>query len=105
MSIEQKHCSGTYPHTPNYIIPIAPGEHLKEKLEEMGMSIDRFSQEAGLPVEAVELLFTGKLPITLSLATKLETITQMPAHLWLNFERGYRENLKKAAEKYDLVSN
>lgn len=93
-----------YPHTPDFVIPIAPGEHLKEKLDEMGMSAEQFSKESGLPVEAVELLFVGKLPVTTSLAVKLEEITQMPARLWMNFERGYHENLKKAAEQYGLTS-
>ena len=52
--------TGQYPHTPNYVIPIAPGKHLKEKLDERGMTTEQFSEASGLPVEAVELFFVGK---------------------------------------------
>lgn len=94
----------TYPRDPDYIIPIAPGEHLKEKLDEMGMTDDEFAERAGLPVEAVWLLYKGIIPVEPALAAKLEEITRMPTHLWLNFERRYRDDLKKAAEKYGMAS-
>ncbi|HBT76382.1 MAG TPA: hypothetical protein DEB39_05530 [Planctomycetaceae bacterium] len=91
-----------YPHEPNFIIPIAPGEHLTEKLEEMGMDKEHFSKKSKLPLEAVDLLFLGRLPVTPNLAAALEKITKIPADLWLRFELGYHEDLKKAAEKYGM---
>jgi len=105
MLMEAREQTGSYPHTPDYVIPIAPGEHLKEKLDEMGMTTEQFSEASGLPVEAVELFFVGKLPVTPSLAEKMEAITRMPARLWMNFERGYHENLKRAAKKYGLYAD
>jgi len=93
-----------YPHEPNYVIPIAPGEHLMEKLEEMGMDKEQFAKKSKLPIEAVEMLFLGRLPVTPSLAATLERITHIPADLWLRFEKGYHENLKKAAAKYGLAA-
>lgn len=94
--------SQTYPHTPDYIIPVAPGEILEEKLGEMGMSVEQFAKKSGLPVEAVELLFAGRLPITETLAATLESITLIPVDNWIRYEKGYHEDLKKAAEKYGL---
>jgi HTH-type transcriptional regulator/antitoxin HigA len=90
------------PFEPDYIIPIAPGEHLKEKLEEMGMSQEQFAKKAGLALEAVELLFLGRLPITQPLAEKLEKITKMPVDVWFAFEKQYHKKLKLAAKKYEL---
>lgn len=92
----------TYPHTPDYIIPVAPGEILEEKLGEMGMSIEQFAEKSGIPPEAVELLFSGRLPMTEMLAVTLEAITLIPVDNWIRYERGYHEDLKKAVAKYGL---
>ena len=92
-----------YPHKPDYIIPVAPGEILEEKLGEMGMSKEEFAQRSGLRIEAVELLFVGRLPITESLAKTLESITQIPVDNWIRYERGYHADLAKAAKFYGLT--
>ena len=92
-----------YPHEPDYIIPVAPGEILEEKLGEMGMSKEEFAQKSGLPIEAVELIFTGRLPITESLAETLEAITQIPVDNWNRYEKGYRDDIFKAAKFYGLT--
>ncbi len=62
MSVETQQRPNLYPHTPDYAIPIAPGEHLKEKLDEMGITSKQFSEESGLPVEAVGLFFCRQAP-------------------------------------------
>jgi plasmid maintenance system antidote protein VapI len=90
------------PFTPDYVIPIAPGEHLAEKLEEMKMSKEQFAQKSGLALEAVEMFFLGRLPMTPTLAKNLEKITKMPIDLWLAFEKQYRKKLKQAEKKYKL---
>ncbi len=92
-----------FSHEPDYIIPVAPGEILEEKLGEMGMSKEEFAQKSGLPVEAAELLFAGRLPITESLAATLEAITLIPADNWNSYEKGYHDDIAKAAKFYGLT--
>jgi len=92
----------TIPHVPNYVIPVAPGEILEEKLGEMGMSVDQLAERTGLSSEQVFLLFKGAIPLTPMVAEKLETVTKIPTNNWNRYERRYREDLKKAAEKYGL---
>jgi len=93
----------TYPYEPDYIIPVAPGELLKEKLEEMQMTTEQFAEQSGLAIEAVELLYTGRLPVEFVLAEALERITRMPRDYWLRFEQLYRDDLVRAAKKYGLA--
>ncbi|MDR0705882.1 MAG: hypothetical protein LBF88_12990 [Planctomycetaceae bacterium] len=87
---------------PDYVIPIPPGEHLVEKLDEMGMSKEQFIKKIGLTIEAVELLFLGRLPMTIALAQKLEKITKTPTEVWIAFEKQYHKKLKLAAKKYGI---
>ena len=100
----------TYPRTPHYIIPMVqdvvprvPGEHLKEKIDEMNISDEEFAREAGLSLEVLLLLYKGIIPISQELAEKLEKVTLIPAELWLRFEKHYRADLVNAAKKYRLA--
>jgi len=92
----------TYPHTPNYIIPVPPGEILEEKLGEMGMTVEQFAEQAALPLEQILLLFKGAVPLTPGIALKLEAVTEIPVDNWNRYERRYREDLLKASKKYGL---
>jgi len=92
----------TFARNPDYVIPIAPGEHLKEKIDEMNMSDEEFATQADLSLEVLLLLYKGVIPVNQELADKLEKATLIPADLWLRFEKRYRDDLVSAAEKYGL---
>ena len=92
----------TYPYASDYIMPVAPGELLREKLQEMEMSTEQFAEQSGLAAEAVELFYAGRLPLEPALAEILERITQMPKDYWLRFEQQYRDDLVRAEKKYSL---
>ena len=95
----------TYPYKPDYVIPVAPGELLREKLEEMEMTTEQFAEQAGWPVEAVELFYAGRLPLEPAFAETMERITEMPKDYMMRFEQQYRDDLIKAAEKYSFEKN
>jgi plasmid maintenance system antidote protein VapI len=95
----------TYPHEPDYIIPVAPGELLREKLEEMEMTTEQFAEQAGWTVEAVELFYAGRLPLEPAFAEVMEKITKMKKDFMIRFEKRYRDDLIKAAEKYSFKKN
>ena len=76
-----------------------PGETLAEKLEEMGISSIEFALRTCKPEKIVNDVLNGKSAITPDMAVKFETVTQIPAHFWLNSQRQYDEFI--AREKYN----
>lgn len=80
-----------------------PGETLAEKLEEMGMGSKEFSVRTGKPEKTISAVLNGKSAITPDMAVLFESVTQIPAHFWLNSQRNYdefvaRENYKETLE-------
>jgi addiction module HigA family antidote len=75
-----------------------PGETLAEKLEEMGMSSKEFAIRSGKPEKTISAVINGKSAITPDMAIQFETVTKIPAHFWMNSQRGYDEYI--AREKY-----
>ena len=71
--------------------PVAyhPGEMLKEKLEELGLTPVQFAEESSLSLETVLGLINKSQTVTSDLALSLEESTQIPAHLWLNIQKEY----------------
>jgi plasmid maintenance system antidote protein VapI len=63
-----------------------PGETLREKLEELGMSFKDFAAEAGLGEHEV-----GDVDITPEMAKKYEAVLGIPEHFWLKKQKRYNE--------------
>ncbi len=81
---------------------IAPGETLAEWCEENRLPHSTAAVACGrMPVETFERIVSGKQRITKTLAAALAHGTGIPASLWLNLERRYRDDLK--AGKADLT--
>lgn len=72
---------------------IAPGETLREWIEEHGLSARVAAKTAGLDREVFERLLVGDEPLTEDIAVRLTGLTTVPASFWLNFERRYRDDL------------
>jgi len=73
---------------PDYVV--CPGETLQEEMEEHGMTIEEVASLAGMSTGDIEEILSGDLPITPSIASSLESVTGIPARLWLNLEDLYR---------------
>ena len=82
----------TYPHTPNYITLLPPGEILLEKLSEMEMSTEGLAERSGLPVEVIRRLLNAEIAVTPEIAERLEKATRIPVRNWLRHEEIYRKN-------------
>jgi addiction module HigA family antidote len=78
-----------------------PGVTLLEKLEEMGLSVQEFAEYTGEPEKVIHAVLNGNGTITDHLAVKFETVTQIPAHFWLNSQRNYDSFLNR--KKYQQV--
>jgi len=86
----------TYPHTPNYITLLPPGNILSEKLFEMGLDVEGLAVRSGLSVETIQGVLKVEIAVTREIAEKLEKATWIPTDNWLRYEQGYHENLEYA---------
>lgn len=81
-----------------YIAPIAiaPGETIKEILDEINMSQKELAARLDISEKHLTQVIKGKAEISRDLADKLETVLGIEAIFWLNLENEYRETLKKS---------
>ena len=82
---------------PNYAVP--PGATLQEALDERGMSEADLAQRTGQSIETINLILGGFDPITPEIAAEFEQALGIPAHLWNNLERHYRETLARLQDE------
>jgi len=76
-------------YVPTIVFP--PGEILKEKLAEMEMGPKEFALRTNKPEKTIIAVFKGDSSITAEMAVLFENVTRIPAHYWLNHQRGYDE--------------
>jgi HTH-type transcriptional regulator/antitoxin HigA len=88
------------PFTPDWIS--APGDTILDLLEERDWSQAEFAKRMGYSTKHISQLITGKAPITLDAALKLERVIGGTARFWLNREAQYRENLVRIQESEKL---
>lgn len=85
---------------PDWISP--PGDTILDLLEERDWSQAEFAKRMGYSTKHISLLITGKAPITLDTALKLERVLDGSARFWMNREAQYRENLIRHHESEKL---
>jgi len=90
------------PHTPNYITILPPGEIIAEKMFEMGIDAAELAKRMKVPVETIEKLLRFEIPLTESVAKKLEKATWMDAELMMQHEKSYRTKLAYAKEHTEI---
>jgi len=81
---------------PDWISP--PGDTIADILNERDWTIVEFAEKTGLSKKQINLLLTGKAPITYELALKMESVLGSTVKFWLNREVQYRENLVRKEE-------
>lgn len=86
-------------------IAVPPGETLSEQLESRGMSKNDFAVSMDMPENIIEDLLRGDIPLTSSIASRLEMVLGIPASFWLNYESLYRETLSKVNEENSFDSD
>jgi HTH-type transcriptional regulator / antitoxin HigA len=72
-----------------------PGETLAEKLEEMEMGPKEFALRTGKPEKTITAILKGDSSITPDMALLFEAVTKIPAHFWMNHQKGYDEYLAR----------
>jgi plasmid maintenance system antidote protein VapI len=74
---------------------ICPGETLLDWMEENHLSTRVVAVTCRLTEREVDRLLDGKIKLTPRIAKHLERGTLIPARLWLNLERAYRDGLAR----------
>jgi HTH-type transcriptional regulator/antitoxin HigA len=79
-----------------------PGDTILDLLEERDWSQADFATRMGYTTKHISQLLTGKVPITLDAALKLERVLGGTVRFWLNREAQYRESLIRIKESEKL---
>jgi addiction module HigA family antidote len=77
--------------------PIHPGEHLKEFLDELGISQNAFALSIGVSPMRISLVVKGKRPVTAELAVLFGKAFSQTPQFWMNLQTSYE--LKIAQKK------
>lgn len=80
-----------------------PGITLSDKLKEMGMSVKEFAVRTSKPEKTIFAVIGGKSSVTSDMAVAFESVTKIPAHFWLNIQRGYDEYVARQKREEQLA--
>lgn len=87
----------------NKIRPIHPGEILREELEELNYSANRFAALLHVPVNRITHILNGQRSITADTALRLAKFFGTTPEFWLNLQNAYdlKIALQKSGKKID----
>jgi len=74
--------------------PIHPGESLKDDLDALGLSMNKFSAAIGVPTNRIAEIVRGRRAITADTALRLAAFFGTTAEFWLGLQTAY--DLRKA---------
>ena len=80
-------------YSPDYAVP--PGETLSETIDALSMTREELADRTGLDKKTIDRIIDGTHILSPEVADRLEKVTGVPARIWNNLERRYRELLKK----------
>ena len=69
--------------------PIHPGKHLKEILDELGLSQNAFAILIGVSAMRISYVVKGKRPVTAELAVLFGKAFGQTPQFWMNLQAGY----------------
>ena len=87
----------SYPSNPDYAP--SPGEMLNSHLEHYDMSAAEFARRCGRPVEYIQKLISGAVPLDRETASLIVAEFGGAAETWMNIESGYRQKIARDADK------
>ena len=77
-------------------VPIHPGEHLAEILNELGISQYRLAKTIGVPPIRINQIVHGRRAITVDTALRIAKALNMTPDFWLNLQRMYDLDVARA---------
>ena len=73
----------------NNMRPIHPGEHLREELEELGLSARAFAKALHVPVNRITGILNEERAVTADTALRLARYFGTTPEFWLNLQSAY----------------
>lgn len=88
------------PFAPDWVLP--PGESISDLAEERGWTQGELAQRLGYSEKHVSQLITGKVPLSVDAAQRLERVLGSTMDFWLALEANYRKHSARldAAERH-----
>jgi addiction module HigA family antidote len=84
-------------------LPIHPGEHLAEILEELGISQYRLAKTIGVPPIRINEIVHCRRSITADTALRIGQALGMTPEFWLNLQRMYDLDLARASTDISTI--
>lgn len=81
---------------------VKPGDTISETIEHYKMNQVELAQRMGKTPSKINDLISGKEPITIATALKLEKVLGIDAQFWINSEASYREKLSRIEQQQTL---
>ncbi len=69
--------------------PIHPGQHLRDELDELGLSINALARALDVPTNRITAILNGKRSITADTAYRLSCFFGTSAEFWLNLQQSF----------------
>jgi HTH-type transcriptional regulator/antitoxin HigA len=88
---------------PDYAV--APGETIREFLDDLGMTQRELSTRLGLSPKHVNQLVQGLVPLSADVASRLELVTGMPTRMWLRLEADYEATRQRLGQRIDMAES
>jgi addiction module HigA family antidote len=73
----------------NKMRPVHPGEILKDELEELGLSANKFADKLHVPTNRITEILNGHRSVTADTALRLSIYFGTSAELWLKLQNAY----------------
>ena len=86
-----------YPFAADWVTE--PGEHLRETLEVLRVSLSEFARRTGYSTWYIERLLTGQARIRPLTARRVALGTGVAASLWINLETNYQTRRQRLARR------
>ena len=88
---------------PDYAV--APGETLRERLDELGMTQADLARRTGLTPKHINQVMQGVTSLSADVAQRLEYATGSPARWWLRLEADYRAAQTRLSQREALAAD
>lgn len=81
----------------NAMVPIHPGEILKDELDEINLSANAFAKALHVPTNRITAILNGSRSITADTALRISRFFGTTPELWLNLQTAYELKVARDA--------
>ena len=86
---------------PKKLPPIHPGEHLKEFMDDFGLTMNQLAKALHVPANRITAIVNGTRGITAETAMRLARYFGTSAQMWMNMQAHY--DLEVARNKFEAA--